>query len=76
MIFHLPFFILWIYVYSSGQLFGFVFIQKDRFMLWIGIASICFSIYTIRFYHSVPIEIALTIGGLVLFAFTFFAIKD
>jgi hypothetical protein len=42
-------FLLWIHVYSSGQLFGFVFIQKDRFMLWIGIASICFSIYTIRF---------------------------
>ncbi|MFV8362950.1 hypothetical protein ACNQGO_06115 [Flavobacterium sp. ZT3P35] len=50
--------------------------KKDRFMLWIGIASVCFSIYTIRFYYSVlPIEIALTIGGLVLFAFTFFAIK-
>ncbi|QZK90234.1 hypothetical protein K5V07_06890 [Flavobacterium sp. CHNK8] len=50
--------------------------KKDRFMLWIGILALCFSIYTIRFYYAVlPVEIALTIGGLVLFAFTFFAIK-
>jgi hypothetical protein len=44
-------------------------------MLWIGIASICFSIYTIRF--TIPyylLKLLLTIGGLVLFAFTF-AIK-
>jgi hypothetical protein len=50
--------------------------KKDRFMLWIGILALCFSIYNIRFYYAVlPVEIALTIGGLVLFAFTFFAIK-
>ncbi|CAH0335646.1 hypothetical protein FVB9288_01294 [Flavobacterium sp. CECT 9288] len=50
--------------------------KKDRFMLWIGILALCFSIYTIRFYYAVlSVEIALTIGGLILFAFTFFAIK-
>ncbi|WP_144891763.1 hypothetical protein [Flavobacterium tiangeerense] len=50
--------------------------KKDRFMLWIGILALCFSIYTIRFYYALlPVEIALTIGGLALFAFTFFAIK-
>ena len=45
-------------------------------MLWIGLLSLAFSIYTIRFYYSIlPIETVLTIGGLFLFAFTYFAIK-
>ena len=49
---------------------------KDRIMLWVSFASIAFSIYTIRFYHSIlPIEAALTLGGLVLFAITYFSIK-
>ena len=49
---------------------------KDRVMLWIGFLAIAFSIYTIRFYHSVlPIEVALTLGGVVLFGITFFSIK-
>ncbi|MFH6996736.1 hypothetical protein ACHRVZ_02325 [Flavobacterium sp. FlaQc-57] len=49
---------------------------KDRIMLWISFLAIGFSIYTIRFYYSVlPIEVALTIGGLVLFAIAYFSIK-
>lgn len=49
---------------------------KDRIMLWISFLAIAFSIFTIRFYYSVlPIEIALTLGGLVLFAITYFSIK-
>jgi hypothetical protein len=49
---------------------------KDRIMLWISFAAIAFSIYTIRFYHSIlPIEVALTLGGLVLFAIAYFSIK-
>ncbi|KQO22779.1 hypothetical protein ASF10_10475 [Flavobacterium sp. Leaf82] len=49
---------------------------KDRIMLWISFLAIGFSIYTIRFYHSVlPIEVALTLGGLVLFAIAYFSIK-
>ncbi|WP_369765054.1 hypothetical protein [Flavobacterium sp. WC2429] len=49
---------------------------KDRIMLWIGLVALCFSFYTIRFYYAIlPIEIVLTIGGLVLFAFTYFSIK-
>lgn len=49
---------------------------KDRIMLWLSFLAIAFSIYTIRFYHSVlPVEVALTLGGLVLFAITFFSIK-
>ncbi|WP_264537220.1 hypothetical protein [Flavobacterium sp. N1736] len=49
---------------------------KDRIMLWISFLAVAFSIYTIRFYYSVlPIEIALTLGGLVLFAIAYFSIK-
>jgi hypothetical protein len=50
--------------------------NKDRMMLWIGFLALCFSFFTFRMYHHVlPPEVALTIGGLVLFAFTYFAIK-
>lgn len=49
---------------------------KDRIMLWLSFLAIAFSIYTIRFYHSVlPIEVALTLGGIVLFAIAYFSIK-
>ncbi|RDI56297.1 hypothetical protein [Flavobacterium glaciei] len=50
--------------------------KKDRFMLWIGILALFFSIYTVLFYYSVlAIELALTIGGLILFTISFFVIK-
>ncbi|MDA6071388.1 hypothetical protein NJT12_17345 [Flavobacterium sp. AC] len=49
---------------------------KDRIMLWISFLAIGFSIYTIRYYYSVlPIEVALTLGGLVLFALAYFSIR-
>lgn len=49
---------------------------KDRILLWVSFLAIAFSIYTIRFYYALlPIEIALTVGGLLLFALSFFAIK-
>lgn len=49
---------------------------KNRIMLWISFLAIGFSIYTIRFYYAVlPIEVALTLGGLVLFAIAYFSIK-
>lgn len=49
---------------------------QQRAMLWIGLLSIGFSIYTIRMYHHVlPPELALTLGGLVLFALTYYSIK-
>ena len=48
----------------------------QRPMLWIGLLTTGFSFYTIRFYHQVlPIEVALTLGGLVLFAIAYFSIK-
>ncbi|WP_264563949.1 hypothetical protein [Flavobacterium sp. N3904] len=50
--------------------------NKDRMMLWIGFLSLCFAFFTIRIYHHIlPPEIALTIGGVATFAFTYFAIK-
>lgn len=49
---------------------------KDRIMLWISFLAIGFSIFTIRFYYSVlPIEAAMTIGGLVLFTIAYFSIQ-
>ncbi|WJS93060.1 hypothetical protein NYQ10_13275 [Flavobacterium johnsoniae] len=49
---------------------------KDRIMLWLSFLAIGFSIFTIRFYYSVlPAEVALTLGGLVLFAIASFSIK-
>ncbi|MFD2939320.1 hypothetical protein [Flavobacterium notoginsengisoli] len=49
---------------------------KDRIMLWISFLAIGFSIYTIRFYYAVlPVEVALTLGGLILFAIAYFSIK-
>lgn len=50
---------------------------KDRIMLWISFLAITFSIYTIRFYYSVlPIEVALTFGGIILFGIAYFSIKN
>ena len=49
---------------------------KDRIMLWISFGAIAFTVFTIRFYYSVlPIEAALTIGGLVMFAIAFVSIQ-
>jgi hypothetical protein len=49
---------------------------KDRILLWISFLAIGFSMYSIRFYYSVlPIEVVLTLGGLVLFAIAYFMIK-
>ena len=45
-------------------------------MLWIGFLTLGFSFYTIDFYFlEVPIEVYLTLGGLLLFAITYFSIK-
>jgi hypothetical protein len=50
--------------------------NKDRMMLWIGFLALCFAFFTFRMYHHVlPPEVALTIGGLIVFAFTYFSIK-
>ncbi len=56
---------------------GYSLFKKDRIMLFVGIATFAYSIFTIRFYYQLlPIEIALVFGGIVLFAITFFSIKQ
>jgi hypothetical protein len=50
--------------------------KHDRTFMYIGFFCIAFSFFTIRFYHSLlPIEIALTLGGVVLFSIAFVAMK-
>jgi hypothetical protein len=63
------------FIVPAGYLY-FALLKKDRILLYIGLLSLCFSVYTIRYYYSVvPIEFALTIGGAVLFAIALLAIK-
>ncbi|TGD58573.1 hypothetical protein [Flavobacterium humi] len=50
--------------------------KKDKLMLYVGLAALGFSFYTIRYYYSVlPVEIALILGGCLLFAISYFAIS-
>ncbi|WP_281234179.1 hypothetical protein [Flavobacterium gelatinilyticum] len=49
---------------------------KDKIMLWISFAAIAFTVFTIRFYYSVlPVEAALTVGGLILSGIAYFSIQ-
>jgi uncharacterized membrane protein YgcG len=51
-------------------------LKKDRIMLWIGFLALGFSIYTIHFYYPIlSMEIIFTISGVLLFSFTYLAIK-
>jgi hypothetical protein len=51
--------------------------NKDKMMLWIGFLALCFSFFSFRvYYHVLPPEVVLTIGGLLVFAFTYFSIKN
>jgi hypothetical protein len=70
-----PFF--WAFTFSIPVVYlVFSLKNKDRMMLWIGFLVLCFAFFTFRMYHHVlPPEVALTIGGLIVFAFTYFAIK-
>lgn len=67
----------WVFTFSVPALYLFFALKnKDRRMLWIGFLALSFSFFTFRMYHHVlPPEVALTIGGLVIFAFTYFSIK-
>ena len=50
--------------------------SKDRLLLIIGFLTFGFSIYTIRFYyHILPVEAALLLGGVLLFTIAYLAIK-
>jgi hypothetical protein len=67
----------WAFTFSIPMVYLFFSLKnKDRMMLWIGFLALCFAFFTFRMYHHVlPPEVALTIGGLIVFAFTYFAIK-
>ncbi|PXY46944.1 hypothetical protein [Flavobacterium hydrophilum] len=74
----IPFaFFFWAFTFIVPVLYLVYSLQnKDRIMLWISFLAIAFSFYSFRFYHSVlPIEVALTLGGLIMFAVTFFFIR-
>lgn len=74
----IPFALLfWVFTISIPAIYiVFGLKSKDRMMLWIGFLALCFTFFTIRMYHHVlPPEVALTIGGLVVFAFAYLAIK-
>lgn len=50
--------------------------SKDRLMLITGLLTFGFSIFTIRFYHHLlPVEAALILGGVLLFAVAYLAIR-
>lgn len=54
---------------------GYSIYSKDRMLLIVGILTLGYSFFTIRYYHQVlPLEIALLLGGLVLFVIAFAAI--
>lgn len=67
----------WIFTFIVPVCYLFLGVHnKDRILLWIGVLSFYFSIYTFRVYHHIlPTEVALTFGGLLLFGFTYFLIK-
>lgn len=49
---------------------------KDRMLLIVGLLTIGYSFFTIRYYYQLmPLEIALLLGGLLLFGIAFTAIK-
>lgn len=55
---------------------GYSVFTKDRMMLIVGILTLGYSFFTIRYYHQLlPLEIALLLGGLVLFVVVFAAIR-
>lgn len=49
---------------------------KDRLMLLLGLFTLGYSIFTIRFYyHLMPLEMALIMGGIVVFGISYLAIQ-
>jgi hypothetical protein len=55
---------------------GYSLFKKDRIILFVGILTFAYSIFTIRYYHQLlPIEVALVIGGIALFLVAYLSIK-
>lgn len=71
-----PFFYLFTFLVPLTYIFR-ALKARNRFMLWIGVLALTFSIYTIRYYYALlPVEIALTAAGMILFFFSFFVIRS
>ncbi len=50
--------------------------QRDRIFFWLGLITLGLGISSVRYYYYIlPIDFALILGGLALFALVFFAIK-
>lgn len=50
--------------------------SKDKLMLLLGFFTTGFSVFTIRYYHQIlPIEVALMLGGTLLFTIAYFGIS-
>ena len=50
--------------------------SKDRIFFWIGLLSLALGFATIRYYYAIlPIEVALLLGGSILFAVVYFSIR-
>lgn len=50
--------------------------SKDRIFFWIGLLSLALGFATIRYYYAIlPIEVALLLGGSLLFAVVYFSIR-
>lgn len=70
-----PFFYAFTFLTPAGFIY-FSLVKHNRALLWIGILTFAFSIFTIRYYyHFMPAEVALLIGGLLLFGIAFFALS-
>lgn len=55
---------------------GYSVYSKDRIMLLAGLLTLGYSFFTIRFYHQLmPLEVALLLGGVLLFGIAYLAIK-
>lgn len=50
--------------------------SRDRIFFWIGLLSLALGFSTIRYYYAIlPIEVALLLGGSILFAIVYLSIK-
>jgi hypothetical protein len=67
----------WVFTFVVPTIYlVFGLLKKDKIMLWIGFLALGFSFFSFRVYHHVlSPEVALTMGGLLLFAIAYFAIK-
>ncbi|RZJ71896.1 hypothetical protein [Flavobacterium sp.] len=69
--------LFWIFTFGLPPIFVYFAIKtKNRLMLWVGILTLAFSIFSFRYYyHVLPTEWALLLGGLLVGAASLFCIR-